>query len=124
MGLSWTSLSPKQLLNDLIAYIRANDKRAYNYFNDEQLRCHLIESIMRNQIRFLLGPSAEIGGVCTWEFRHAERCVYVVGIVGSTRHFPRHMMRVWKSTYPFYSVKFTRRAQIKTHKPVVNSTRN
>lgn len=103
-------------------YIKDHDKRAYNYFTPEQLKSHIVQSILSNQISVAFGSSAQgpiIGGVATWNFRHREREIYLVGLVGSAA-FARTLVRRWKRTYPFYKLAFARRDRRREHQPLTN----
>lgn len=117
-----TSLSPSQFLAAILCYIKDHDERAYNYFTPEQLKSHILQSFLHNQISVAFGSCAKgpiIGGVATWEFRHREREIYVVGLVGSAA-FARSLIRRWKRVYPFYSVAFARRDRRRAHRPITN----
>lgn len=121
-----TSLSPNDLLNGIVQFIELHDQRAYNYFNHEQLRSHIIDSLLRNQICIAIGSSPEglvIGGVATWTFRHAEKEVFLVGLVGSAT-FARTAIKRWKRHFPFYKLAYARRDRRREHHAVVQFNRN
>lgn len=116
-----TSLSPKEFLRGVLDYIAANDKCAYNYFTPKQLEGHIVQSFLHNQMCVAFGgtPSGPIiGGVATWEFRHDEKEIYLVGLIGSAG-FARSLVRRWKRLYPFYKLAFARRDRRREHQPLV-----
>jgi hypothetical protein len=106
--------SPKQFLKGILLFLKANDEHAYNFFNEKQLEGHILDSILKNQIRFRVDDDFVISGICTFEFRHATREVYIVGVVGD-KPFLRDLIAIWKFEYPFYRVTFHRHGKLRSH---------
>lgn len=121
-----TTMSPEQFLQGILDYIKKHDEKAYNYFTPEQLKSHIVHSILHNQICIAFGSCHAgpiVGGVATWEFRHDAREIHLVGLVGSAA-FARSLVRRWKRVYPFYRLAFWRRERRREHqsvtKPIFN----
>ena len=102
-------LSPKELVDKALTFIEKNDKRAYNQMNRAQLKAHLVHSAFADQLRMRLTvPPCAISGVATWEFRHKEREIYIVGVVGD-HNFLSILLEMWRTKYPFYSITYFRK---------------
>jgi len=107
-----------------VAFIKANDKKAYNQLNDVQLKAHLIEASFSGQIRFIYSaPPFAITSVATWEVRHEDRAVHLIGIVG-TKDFMYIMLNEWKAKYPFYALSYYRNGVLKRRHNQQNFNQN